>query len=72
MRNESALETPPAPVSVEIDGRTYTGTYRTGRGFVMLTSELGSCFAQRGRMEAGKVAALLLRKLAERNGTIVG
>ena len=64
MRNEKALETPPEPVSVDIDGRTYTGSFRTGRGFVMLTSEVGNCVAQRGRMAPLKVAEILLRNLA--------
>ena len=66
MRNETALETPPEPVTVVVDGRTYSGTFRGGRGFVMLKSEFGDGLQQRGRLPAVKVAELLLRKLVTR------
>ena len=65
MRNESALDTPPEPVEVTVDGRTYRGTYRSGRGFVMLKSEIGDGIQQRGRLPATKVAEIIMRKLAE-------
>ncbi len=64
MRNESALEAPPEPVSVTVDGRTFTGSWRSGRGFVMLKSDLGDGIQQRGRLPAAKVAEIMLRKLA--------
>jgi len=62
-RNESALDTPAEPVTVEVDGVTHAGVFRGGRGYVMLESAYGRATAPRGRLPAQQVAAMLLRQL---------
>jgi hypothetical protein len=62
-RNESALDTPAEKVTVEIDGVTHEGVFRSGRGYVMLDSAYGRATAPRGRLAAPQVAVMLLRQL---------
>jgi len=62
-RNETALQTPAESVTVELDGVTHEGAFRSGRGYVMLDSAYGRATAPRGRLAAPQVAAMLLKQL---------
>ncbi len=71
-RNESALDTPAEPVTVEVDGVTHAGVFRSGRGYVMLDSAYGRATAPRGRLAAPQVAAMLLKRLVTAAGPTAG
>jgi hypothetical protein len=71
-RNESALDTPAEPVTIEIEGVTHAGVFRTGRGYVMLDSAYGRAAAPRGRLAAPQVAAMLLKQLVMATRPTVG
>jgi hypothetical protein len=53
----------PLPVSVEINGKAYSGTYTTERDIITVSTAMGHKAAQIGGMTAETLARFMLREL---------
>lgn len=56
---------PSFPVSIELEGRTYSGRYRVERGVITVSTTSGSKTTQLGRLPEEALARLLLRELVD-------
>lgn len=51
------------PVSVELNGKTYNGTYTVARGMITVTSVWGTKTTQVGNMPVEMLAKMLLSEI---------
>lgn len=58
---------PSSPVSVVIGGKTYTGSYYTERGMIIVTYGFRRTTTQLGGTPEGSLARLLLHELVRAN-----
>ena len=56
-------EAPPQEVSVEVDGKTYTGSYTISSKVVTVSTGYGSASTQVGGSTANNVARMLLSEI---------
>ncbi|MCY1369854.1 hypothetical protein D9M68_977530 [compost metagenome] len=53
------------PVSIELNGRTYSGRYRVEKGIITVSTMSGSKSTQLGRLPEEALARMLLRELVD-------
>jgi hypothetical protein len=58
-----------SPITAEVNGQEYSGTYSVQGNTVSVSSAYGSKTTQRGGMNALAVAEMLLRELARQHGS---